>query len=363
VNQLRRLLAFLHPHVGVVTAATIFVVILLTTSAGPNGGVLDATAIVLAAIASGALISARRYPLIVLLISTVAAEAYLVYFGGHQGEMVLLAPLWALYVVADTSPRWRSLVIGCLAVLTFAGLHMMIKPASPLGAENVALAALGGLAVAAGDASRIRKKYQDEVEQRAVRAEAEREAEAARRVTEERLRIARDLHDAIGHQLALIHVQAGVAAHVLRDSPADAEAALSHVRSASKEALNELSQTVGLLRDKGLADLNDLIDEFRRSGLTIVERIDGPTRALTPDVDLTAYRLIQEALTNACKHAGPGTDVVLTLTYEERGLGVTVQNGHGLTGMRERVEALGGRLDAGPTPGGFRVQASIPAAT
>jgi signal transduction histidine kinase len=94
-----------------------------------------------------------------------------------------------------------------------------------------------------------------------------------------------------------------------------------------------------------------------------VERIDGPTRALTPDVDLTAYRLIQEALTNACKHAGPGTDVVLTLTYEERGLGVTVQNGHGLTGMRERVEALGGRLDAGPTPGGFRVQASIPAAT
>jgi signal transduction histidine kinase len=371
-----------HPHAQTATAAVVFVVTLLTTSAGPNGGTLDATAIVLAGIASGVLIGARQYPLAALLVSTAAAEAYLVYYHGDHGEMVLLAPLLALYIVADTSPRWRSLVIGCLAVLTFAGLHMMIKPASPLGAENLALAALGGLAVAAGDASRIRKKYQDEVEQRAVRAEAEREAEAARRVTDERLRIARDLHDVIGHQLALIHVQAGVAAHVMTQEPAKANEALNHIRAASREALNELSDTVGLLRQpgehgptepmKGMADLDELLDEFRRSGLTIVERVDGPARALAPSVDLTAYRLIQEALTNACKHAGP-TTVNLNLTYTEDTLDVVVQNGparvrineggHGIAGMRERVAALGGRLDAGPSDGGFRVQANIPAAS
>jgi signal transduction histidine kinase len=369
---IRRFVAEAHRRAQVATAAVVFAVILLTTSAGPNGGALDAIAVTLAGIASGVLVAARRYPLTVLLISSVAAEAYLVYFGGHHGEMVVLAPLWALYTVADTSPRWRSLLIGCLAVLTFAALHIMIKPASPLGAENLALAALGGLAVAAGDGSRIRRAYQAEVEQRAVRAEAEREAEAARRVTEERLRIARDLHDVIGHQLAVIHVQAGVAARVPTQEARNE--ALEHIRTASKEALEELSDTVSLLRERepvrGLAGLDDLITSFRRSGMTIVDHVSGEVRALSPSVDLTAYRLIQEALTNACKHAGPAARVELTLRYQDDAFEIVVHNGsskesasegHGIAGMRERVAALGGRLSAGPTNGGFRVSAFLPA--
>jgi signal transduction histidine kinase len=391
VTLLRRLAiaAHRHPHAQAATAAVVFIVTLLTTAAGPGGGVLDATAVALAAVASGALIGSRRFPLLVLLISTVAAEAYLVYYHGRHGEMVLIAPLLALYAVADTSPRWRSLVIGCLAVLTFAGLHMLVIPASPLGAENVALAALGGLAVAAGDASRTRRAYQAEVERRALRAEAEREAEAARRVTEERLRIARDLHDVIGHQLALIHVQAGVATHVMADPPAPAAEALAHIRSASKAALAELSDTVGLLRQPeeqsptepvaGLASLDDLLASFRRSGLTIDDEVRGPARPLAPSVDLTAYRLIQEALTNACKHAGPTAQVSVQLTYRTGTFRVVIHNGparghrtavtspepgagHGIAGMRERVSALGGRLDARPWAGGFLVDASLPTA-
>ncbi len=386
MNAIRRLhtAARLHPHADIATAGVVFVVTLMTTAAGPNGGDIDAIAVVIAAIAAGALVVSRSHPLAVLLVSTAAAEAYLIHYEGHHGEMVLLAPLIALYTVADSSPRWRSLVIGCLAVLTFAGLHLMVKPASPLGAENVALAALGALAVAAGDASRNRRAYQAEVERRALHAEADREAEAARRVTEERLRIARDLHDVIGHQLALIRVQAGVAVHVLGDPPGPAAEALAHIRSASKAALNELSDTVGLLRQPGeppptepvagLAGLGDLLATFRRSGLTIAEEVDGEARPLPPAVDLTAYRVIQESLTNTCKHSGPTANVTLRLAYHPDTLTIVVHNGplpgrvgrpggtgHGLVGMRERVAALGGHVRAGPAPkGGFRVDAAIP---
>jgi signal transduction histidine kinase len=249
----------------------------------------------------------------------------------------------------------------------------------------VALAALGGLAVAAGHAARSRRDYLAEVEARARHAEADRDAEAARRVTEERLRIARDLHDAVGHQLALIHVQAGVAEHVLADPPAPATQALRHIRTASRAALAELTDTVGLLRQPGdpgapvdpvpaLGGLGDLVATFGRSGLSITTRITGTPRPTGAAADLTAYRVVQEALTNVCKHAGP-TTVDVEVAYASDCLIVTVDNaatgepgvvaagsGHGLVGMRERVAALGGVLDAAPYPGGYRVRATLPRA-
>src|SRR5581483_4555527 len=150
---------------------------------------------------------------------------------GRDGTLILAAPLIAVYTVAEHSDRRRALVISGAAVLVIGLLHVAVKPASWAGAENVALAALGGLAIAAGEASRHRRAYLAEAEERARRAEHERaeqarraeyeRAEQARRlVTEERLRIARDLHDALGHQLALINVQAGVTGYVVRDQPA-----------------------------------------------------------------------------------------------------------------------------------------------
>jgi signal transduction histidine kinase len=384
-----------HPHTDIVAAAVVYAVTLLTTTAGPDGGRLDAMAVITAAVACGSLAVAGRYPVAVLVVSTAAAEAYLLHFAGSHGSLVLVAPLVALYTVAESATRRRALCIGVVSVLVFAALHVFVKPSSWFGAENLALAALGGLAVAAGDASRNRRAYLAEAQARARQAEAERDAEAARRVTEaarrvteERLRIARDLHDAVGHQLALIHVQAKVAAHLLETSPAESRQALAHVCEASRTALGELSETVALLRQPGepavptdpvpgLSGVADLLATFRRSGLRITDRVDGESRPIAVPADVTAYRILQESLTNVCKHAG-STDVEVRLTYRPEALRIVIENSpphpelpdpgpgqpairHGLVGMRERVTALGGDLRAEPRPdGGFRVAAVLP---
>ena len=177
--------------------------------------------------------------------SAFAAEGYLSLFRGHEGALVLAAPLIALYTIGDTGAggtgRRRNLTIGALAIAALAAVHMLARPASWLGADNLALAALGALALAAGDASRSRRAYTAEVEQRARRAELGREQEARRRVTEERLRIARDLHDVLGHQLALITVQAGVADHLLDVQPGQSRRALGHIRHASRTVSASIS--------------------------------------------------------------------------------------------------------------------------
>jgi signal transduction histidine kinase len=386
LGQLRRAVHH-HPHAAdFAVAAVVFTATLITTVTGPptGGERLDTVALLLAGLAAGALAVRRRWPLPVLLVGSVAAEAYLMHFHGRDGTLILAAPLIALYTVADASDRRRSLTIGGLVVLALGILHVIIKPASWAGAENVALAALGGLAIAAGDASRTRRAYLAEVEERARRAESAREEQARRLVTDERLRIARDLHDALGHQLALINVQAGVTAYVVADQPPQVAEAFTNIRQASRSALMELRDTIGLLREPGeqaapvdptlgLAGLDDLLASFRRSGLRVERDTVGAVRPLTPAADVTAYRVIQESLTNVCKHAG-GAGARLRLEYRPELLRITVDNGgpvgscppddagtrHGIVGMRERVAAIGGTLRAGPHGGGFRVLATLP---
>jgi signal transduction histidine kinase len=260
------------------------------------------------------------------------------------------------------------------------------------------------MAAAAGDAVRSRRAFVDAIRERAERAERTREQEALRRVAEERLRIARDLHDVVAHHIALVNVQAGVASHVMDKRPDQAKEALAHVREASRSALNELRATVGLLRQSGdpeaptepapgLARLDDLLGTFRAAGLPVdLVRSDDDLR-LQAAVDLAAYRIIQEALTNVQKHAGPGAKAEVSVLRVSRNLEVTVldnggsgdaakseedkaartshdkpeaepEGGHGLIGMRERVSALGGSCTTGPRyGGGFRVHAILPLST
>jgi signal transduction histidine kinase len=255
------------------------------------------------------------------------------------------------------------------------------------------LVAWAGVATAVGDAVRSRRAYRTAMreraaamEERAERAEQALEEEARRQVVEERLRIARELHDVVAHHIAVINVQAGVASHLVRDDPAGAEAALAHVRRGAGSVLDEMSGILSVLRRPDdpttpstdplptLDQLEQLIANFTGVGLDVEWRTSGARRDVAPAVALAAYRIIQESLTNAHRHgrtprAGlrvdyrPDALVVEVVNDARADLPATGRRGHGIIGMRERVAAAGGTIDVGPTGDGrFRVHATLPLA-
>jgi signal transduction histidine kinase len=224
------------------------------------------------------------------------------------------------------------------------------------------------------------------------RAEAERQS-AARVLAEERLRIAQELHDVVAHSMSVIAVQAGVGTHVLDERPEQARAALEAISATSRGTLTEMRRLLGVLRDSdgarshapapGLADLPRLVDDVRAVGVPATLHLEGTADSVHPGIELSAYRVVQEALTNVLKHAGKPTRVDVTVRHrpgllavevsdDGRGLAARSSNGgaagapaegsgHGLVGMRERVELWGGELSVGPAPGGgYRVTALLP---
>ncbi|WP_258038805.1 sensor histidine kinase [Streptomyces sp. SM12] len=401
-----RLLRWVAGHplaVDAVLAAAVLVVIVLssvTVAHYPNHGTglgyreLPPHTAVLAVLAAGALVFRRRRPVLVLTVTTLGVVADLLAGAAllepaERGPAVYAAAVVALFTVANHTGRSTTWRLGLLVTTVVTAMTMVFGPQPWHVAENVGVFAWFALAAAAGEAVRGRRAMVDAIRERAERAEETREEEARRRVAEERLRIARELHDVVAHHIAMVNVQAGVASHVMHSRPDQAKEALAHVRDAGRQALEELQTTVGLLRQRddpvapteptsGLARLDDLVEGFGRAGMSVTVEAPAAGEPLPAAVDLAAYRVVQEALTNVHKHAGPSpsasvrlvrtggrTSGALEITVHDDGAapsGAAVSGGgHGLTGMRERAEALGGAFAAGPAPdGGFLVRVSLP---
>jgi signal transduction histidine kinase len=355
---------------------------------GPDGvtwGVRtpDPFSLLLMVLGAAALVLRRRAPLPVLVFTGCLAIVECV--TGDPRAPVVMSAVVALYTVAATTDRSTTWRVGLLTMTVLTGAAMLAGPLPWYAQDNLAVFAWTGIGATAGDAVRSRRAFVRAIRERAEKAERTREEEARRRVAEERLRIARDLHDVVAHHIALVNVQAGVAAHVMDKRPDQAKEALAHVREASRSALNELRATVGLLRQSddpkaptepapGLDRLDELVATFHHAGLHIeVARADQGT-TLPTAVDLAAYRIIQEALTNVQKHAGPRAKAEVSIVRVGPNIEVTVLDdgagetdapadggGHGLLGMRERVTAVRGTLTTGPRyGGGFRVHAILP---
>jgi signal transduction histidine kinase len=240
-----------------------------------------------------------------------------------------------------------------------------------------------------GRLTRIRRAYYVQLEDRAARLERERDAQAKIAVAAERARIARELHDVVAHNVSVMIVQADGASFVMDSSPEQAKAALATIAGTGRQALEEMRRLLGLLRSAdsageyvpqpGVEQLPELLDQVRSAGLPVAFSVEGEPRELPRGLELTAYRIVQEALTNARKHGGPLTTATVRIRFDDRGVGVLIEDdgrgasadlardggedgfGHGLIGMRERVGMVGGTLDAGPRAnGGFRIDARLP---
>lgn len=318
-------------------------------------------------------------PLAVLLVVTGAAVAYQA--AGWDTPLLILAMVAALYHLTLRYSRRVSWTAALLCGTFWWATSAFRAPEQLWTLPALSSFAWAGLAVAYAESVRNRRAYVAEVEDRARRAEQSREDEVRRRVAEERLRIARELHDVVAHHMAVINVQAGAAVFALSRQPAAAEPPLNHIRRASGIVLKELAAIVGLLRQPGdnephqpqpgLDRLPELLESFTAAGATIEFAQVGDVRPLPAAGNLAAYRITQEALTNARKH-GDGGPIRVRFSYQRDRLQLEISNGagpsrtqesgYGLIGMRERAAAAGGAVDAAKTEKDqFCVRVSLPA--
>ncbi|MDT0308949.1 histidine kinase [Streptomyces sp. DSM 44917] len=307
------------------------------------------------------------------------------------------------FTVASRPERWPSRLAlgGSLSAAALATLRWPEEDSETSAPETVVGMVFATIAFCSawvlGDSLRTRRAYYAELEQRARRLEQERETQARIAVAAERARIARELHDVVAHNVSVMVVQADGAAYVLDTAPEQTRSALATISGTGRQALTEMRRLLGVLRSAdsngtpprdaaqeyvpqpGVEQLAELVDQVRDSGLAVDFRIDGTPRPLPSGVELTAYRIVQEALTNSRKHGGPDVGATVRLEYGREALTVLAEDdgrgaqrelyeergadglGQGLIGMRERVGMVGGVLVAGPRPGGgFRIAATLP---
>ncbi|MEU6600249.1 sensor histidine kinase [Streptomyces flaveolus] len=335
----------------------------------------------------------RRFPEPMLLLALVTGLAQLIL--DVETIVADFAMLVITYTVATVGARWASrlALAVSLCAATVAQIRWPAEHTGFLGQAAIAVFQTVPFALAwvLGDSMRTRRAYFAQLEERAARLEKEREAQAKVAVAAERARIARELHDVVAHNVSVMVVQADGAAYVMDAAPDQARKALETISSTGRQALAEMRRLLGVLRtgehqesgeyvpQPDVEQIDDLVEQCRSSGLPVDFKVEGTPRPLPSGVELTAYRIVQEALTNTRKHGGPGAGASVRLVYFDDGLGLLVEDdgkgaphelyeeggadgqGHGLIGMRERVGMVGGTLDAGPRPGGgFRISALLP---
>jgi signal transduction histidine kinase len=364
------------------------VIVMLIVVGTPRGGTLggavlvaehETVGLVLSAVLCAALIWRRRFPLLVFGFMCVVASAQ--WLGGY----VLVADaalLVGLYTVAAQRPRRQSLIAAGVLELGIGAVVIRWAPAP--GALPLFIF-LTGMAVAAyvlGVNIQTRRAYLASLEDRAQRAEHERDQQSQIAAANERTRIAREMHDIVAHNLSVMIALADGAAYAARTGSPDAERAARQVSDTGRQALTEMQRLLGVLRDSepavsrapqpGVDALDDLVNQVRTAGLATTLTITGAPFPLPATVALAVYRVTQEALTNVLKHATSPSEANVTLAYAEPVVTLTItddgttnagqpeRGGHGLTGMAERVAMFGARIDAGPKPtGGWQVRTSI----
>jgi signal transduction histidine kinase len=361
----------------VAVAALVGVVQLgLTTAAAhrqPDRQALDLLAYLLLAVGPVALVWRWRSPAGVLAVVTTSNVLYFA-LGYPYGPawLSLVVAIWTAVTAGARRAAWVTALAGLAAYFALAALIGRVEPANPATAA-AHLSTLLLILVVAEVAVAGRQRRLD--------AERTRAEEARRRAGEERMRIARELHDVLAHNISLINVQAGVALHLMDEQPGQSRSALVAIKQASNDALGELRSVLDVLRQgdeapprapaSGLAQLDRLVAGAEATGLDVRAWVEGTPRPLPAGTDLAAFRIVQESLTNVTRHAGPATATVriaygvddLTIQVDDDGKGPAPNGtgGSGIRGMRERVAALGGELHTGPRPGGgFRVQARLP---
>ena len=335
---------------------------------------LDAWGVMLLAAGPAALAYRRRYPAVVLGFVLATTLAY--FLLGYPRGPIFFALVIAFFTATMAGRRWAAIgsVVGGYLGFLWGG-YVFGTSGPPRLEAALGLGAWLLVLITAAEVGRARRERAHEYQR--TRAE-----EAKRRASEERLRIAQELHDVLAHNISLINVQAGVALHLMDQQPGQARTALSAIKQASNDALGELRSVLDILRQgdeatpltpaTGLSHLNDLVRKANATGIEVSARTEGNSRALAAGTDLAAFRIVQEALTNVTRHAGPARATVLIsygeeliVEVEDDGRGgsalTTTGSGNGIAGMRERAAALGGSLEAGPKPeGGFRVVARLP---
>lgn len=350
------------------------------TDAGDVGATFDAVDAAAGALAFALILLRRRAPLAVLAAALVATIWSMEPDDDYAALQV--AVCLVLYTVASTSNRKIAWTAGAVTGATLFVATAITNPGSWYDGQNLEATAWALVATALGDAMRSRRAYVAAMQERAERAARALEEESRRQVVEERLRIARELHDVVAHHIAVINVQAGVATHLVRNDPAGAEEALAHVRGGAKSVLDEMSGILSVLRRSDdapsstaplptLDQLDELVASFTVIGLEVEWHTSGAPRPVAPAVQLAAYRIVQESLTNvqrhsrsprACLRVDYGPDSLSVEVLNDAATGTTTgRRGHGILGMHERVAAAGGTLDVGPTADGrFRVHATLP---